>query len=108
MAPFCAFCHVAEIIWNQSNLLRTLSQKAQLDAVTGLMNRRQTMYVLEKAIAQSLQDYFLTGPINIKNSSIRLSVIVGVASFSQECSGLDQLVQRANQSMLNAAPSALL
>jgi diguanylate cyclase (GGDEF)-like protein len=61
-----------------------------------------------EAIAQSLQDYFLTGPINIKNSSIRLSLIVGVASFSQECSGLDQLIQRANQSMLNAAPSALL
>jgi hypothetical protein len=54
MAPsFCAFCHVAEIIWNQSNLLRTLSQKAQLDAVTGLMNRRQTMYALEKAIAHA-------------------------------------------------------
>jgi diguanylate cyclase (GGDEF)-like protein len=52
---FQAFCHVAEIIWKQSNLMHLATQKAQQDPLTGLMNRRQTMLVLEKQIAQAEQ-----------------------------------------------------
>lgn len=48
---FQAFCYVAEIIWKQSNLMHMLTQKAQQDPLTGLMNRRHTMHVLEKEIA---------------------------------------------------------
>lgn len=47
---FRAFGHVAEIIWKQSELLGTLTRKAQLDALTGTMTRRRTMYVLERAV----------------------------------------------------------
>jgi diguanylate cyclase (GGDEF)-like protein len=47
---FQAFCHVAEIIWKQSNLMHMLTQKAQQDPLTGLMNRRQTMQTLDQAI----------------------------------------------------------
>jgi diguanylate cyclase (GGDEF)-like protein len=52
---FQAFCHVAEIIWKQSNLRHMLTQKAQQDPLTGLMNRRYTMQVLEKEIASAEQ-----------------------------------------------------
>jgi diguanylate cyclase (GGDEF)-like protein len=48
-----AFCHVAEIIWKQSNLMHMLTQKAQQDPLTGLMNRRHTMHVLEKKISHA-------------------------------------------------------
>lgn len=50
---FQAFCHVAEIIWKQSNLMHMLTQKAQQDPLTGLMNRRHTMHVLEKQISHA-------------------------------------------------------
>jgi diguanylate cyclase (GGDEF)-like protein len=50
---FQAFCHVAEIIWKQSNLMHMLTQRAQQDPLTGLMNRRQTMQTLDQAIASS-------------------------------------------------------
>jgi diguanylate cyclase (GGDEF)-like protein len=53
VALFQAFCHVAEIIWKQSNLMHMLTQKTQQDPLTGLMNRRHTMHVLEKEIADS-------------------------------------------------------
>ncbi len=54
-ALFQAFCHVAEIIWKQSNLMNMLTQKAQQDPLTGLMNRRHTVQVLEKHMAHSEQ-----------------------------------------------------
>jgi diguanylate cyclase (GGDEF)-like protein len=47
---FQAFCHVAEIIWTQSSLTRMLTRQ---DPLTGLMNRRETMHVLEKGIARA-------------------------------------------------------
>jgi diguanylate cyclase (GGDEF)-like protein len=50
VAPFQALSYVAEIIWQQSNLMQLLTQKTQLDALTGLMNRRKTMHVLGKAV----------------------------------------------------------
>jgi diguanylate cyclase (GGDEF)-like protein len=50
---FQAFCHVAEIIWKQSNLMHMLTQHAQQDSLTGLMNRRQTMHTLDQAIASA-------------------------------------------------------
>jgi diguanylate cyclase (GGDEF)-like protein len=50
---FQAFCHVAEIIWKQSNLMHMLTQRAQQDPLTGLMNRRQTMQTLDEAIGSS-------------------------------------------------------
>jgi diguanylate cyclase (GGDEF)-like protein len=53
---FQAFCHVAEIIWKQSNLMHMVTQRAQQDPLTGLMNRRHTMHVLEKEIAESERD----------------------------------------------------
>ena len=181
--PFQAFCHLAEVIWKQSTLLQMLTQKAQQDTLTGLMNRRRTMYTLEKAVetaeaakqplsvlicriegfgkindlygwvaadailaafakemtrqlrpedkggrwtgieflfvlpdtnaqqvdqlAQGLQDYFLTHPITVKNWwSIRLALAFGSATYSEEFSGLDDLVQQANQNMLNAGGDA--
>lgn len=52
---FQAFCHVAEIIWKQSNLLHMVTQKAQQDPLTGFMNRRHTVNVLEKAIVHANQ-----------------------------------------------------
>lgn len=54
-ALFQAFCHVAEIIWKQSNLMNMLTQKAQQDPLTGLMNRRHTVQVLEKHMAHTEQ-----------------------------------------------------
>lgn len=174
---FQAFCHVAEIIWKQSNLLHMLTQKAQDDPLTGLMNRRHTINVLEKAISQAsqsneplsillcrlegfnkindlygwmaadailaafakeatvrmrpqdiggrwtgveflyvlpntdaaqadaigkeLQEYFLVHPVNVKNWSIRLALIAGVATYSKQCAGIDDLIQHANQNMLS-------
>jgi len=50
VAPFQALSYVAEIIWQQSHLMQMLTQKTQLDALTGLMNRRKTMHVLGKAV----------------------------------------------------------
>lgn len=50
---FKAFCHVAEIIWKQSNLMNVLTQKAQQDPLTGLMNRRHTVQTLEKHMAHA-------------------------------------------------------
>ncbi len=184
---FQAFCHVAEIIWKQSNLLHMVTQKAQQDPLTGFMNRRHTMNVLEKAIAhadqaqeslsillcrvegfnkindlygwmaadsilaafaketvalmrpqdkggrwtgveflyvlpdadaeraesiaKNLQEYFLVHPINVKNWSIRLALAVGIATYSKQCTGLDDLLQHANQNMLNGVdelPSSTL
>jgi diguanylate cyclase (GGDEF)-like protein len=55
-APFRAFCHIAEIIWQQSNLLQMLTEKAQIDTLTGLMNRRKTSYVLKKAVERAAQE----------------------------------------------------
>ncbi|MDB5797217.1 MAG: hypothetical protein JWP36_1119 [Paucimonas sp.] len=48
-----SFCHVAEIVWKQSNLVRVATQVAQQDPLTGLMGRRQAMVVLEKEIARA-------------------------------------------------------
>lgn len=48
-----AFCHVAEIVWKQSNLVRVATQVAQQDPLTGLFGRRQTMIELERAIARA-------------------------------------------------------
>lgn len=48
-----AFCHVAEIIWKQSNLVRVATQVAQQDPLTGLIGRRHAMTVLEKEIART-------------------------------------------------------
>lgn len=48
-----AFCHVAEIVWKQSNLVRVATQVAQQDPLTGLFGRRQTMIELERAIART-------------------------------------------------------
>lgn len=50
-AVFQSFCHLAEIIWKQSNLVHIATQVAQQDPLTNLMGRRQTMVVLEKEIA---------------------------------------------------------
>jgi diguanylate cyclase (GGDEF)-like protein len=50
---FQAFCHIAEIIWKQSNLMHMLTQKAQQDPLTGLMNRRHTVQTLEKQMIHS-------------------------------------------------------
>jgi len=50
---FQAYCHVAEIIWKQSNLMNMLTQKAQQDPLTGLMNRRHTVQTLEKQMAHA-------------------------------------------------------
>lgn len=181
---FQAFCHICEIIWKQSDLMQMLAQKAQLDALTGVMNRRKTMYVLERAIehsemtdeplsvlicridgfgelndlygwaaadailsafakeasaqmrpqdkagrwtgveflyvlpradaeeaaalAKRLQDYFLVHPINVKNWSIRLALVVGVATYSKQNVGLDDFVQHASQSMTSATHPATL
>jgi diguanylate cyclase (GGDEF)-like protein len=53
---FQSFCHVAETVWKQSNLMSLLSQKAQFDPLTGLMSRRQITQALEKAMVDSLRD----------------------------------------------------
>lgn len=50
---FMSFCHVAEIIWKQSNLMSLLSQKAQFDPLTGMMSRRHTTQALEKAMVDA-------------------------------------------------------
>lgn len=49
-APFHAFGHVAEIIWRQSSLMQLLAHKAQIDALTGLMNRRKMSHLLKAAV----------------------------------------------------------
>ena len=53
MKPFQALSHVAEIIWHQSNLMQMLTQRTQLDTLTGLMNRRKTTHELGKAIERA-------------------------------------------------------
>lgn len=50
VAPFQALSYIAEIIWQTSNLMQLLTQRTQLDALTGLMNRRKTMHVLGHAV----------------------------------------------------------
>jgi diguanylate cyclase (GGDEF)-like protein len=52
-APFSAFCHVAEIIWQQSTFMHLLAQEAQTDSLTGLMNRRKMTHLLQKAIERA-------------------------------------------------------
>lgn len=52
-APFKALSHLAEIIWQQSNLMQMLTQKAQFDQLTGMMNRRKMMHVLKAAITHA-------------------------------------------------------
>jgi diguanylate cyclase (GGDEF)-like protein len=51
VAAFKAFCNCAEIIWSQSNLKHMVAQKSQQDALTGLLNRRHMMRVLEDRIS---------------------------------------------------------
>lgn len=53
---FQSFCHVAEIVWKQSNLMSLLNQKAQFDPLTGLMSRRHTTQTLEKAMVDAWRD----------------------------------------------------
>ncbi|GAA4014031.1 GGDEF domain-containing protein [Actimicrobium antarcticum] len=55
VAPFHAFCHIIELIWRQSNTQQLLMERTQTDALTGLMNRRKTVFVLTKAIEQAGQ-----------------------------------------------------
>ena len=50
VAPFQAFGHVAELLLKQSNMLQLLTRKTQLDGLTGLMNRRKTVFMLTKAM----------------------------------------------------------
>ena len=50
VAPFQAFCHIAELLLRQASVLQMLSRKNQVDALTGLMNRRKTVFVLTKAM----------------------------------------------------------
>ena len=50
VAPFQAFCHIAELLLRQASVLQMLSRKNQIDALTGLMNRRKTVFVLTKAM----------------------------------------------------------
>jgi diguanylate cyclase (GGDEF)-like protein len=50
LVPFEAFCHVAELIWKQSYLSQSLTQQIEIDGLTGLMNRRKTVFVLTGAI----------------------------------------------------------
>ncbi len=54
-APFQAFAHVAETVWQQSTLMHMLTQNAQLDEVTGLMNRRKMSHLLQKGIERARQ-----------------------------------------------------
>jgi len=54
-----------------------------------------------ESIARNLQEYFLVHPINVKNWSIRLALTVGVAAYSKQCTGPDDLIQQANQNMLS-------
>lgn len=50
VAPFQAFCNVAELLLKQSNMVLHLSRKVQLDGLTGLMTRRKTVFALNKAM----------------------------------------------------------
>ncbi len=59
IAPFQAFAHVAEIIWQQSSLMQVLTQNAQQDTLTGLMNRRKMTYLLQKGIQRAQQQHEL-------------------------------------------------
>lgn len=184
---FQAFCHVAEIIWKQSNLIHLLTQTAREDPLTGLMNRRHIMLSLEKEmeraeragtplcilvcriegfsklnalygavaadailaafsreaveqlrpqdrcgrwtgteflyvlpntdaaeaerLAGKLREHFLLNPVNVKSWSVRVSLAVGVASYSKFIIGMDDLILHANQSMLSDAdelPTSIL
>ena len=53
VAPFHAFCHVVEVMWQQSNMLQLLVKKTQADPLTGLMNRRKTVLALNGAMAHA-------------------------------------------------------
>jgi diguanylate cyclase (GGDEF)-like protein len=64
VAPFQALSYVAEIIWQTSNLMQLLTQTTQLDALTGLMNRRKTMHELGKAVDRA----------NEKNESLSVMI----------------------------------
>ncbi len=50
VAPFQAFCHIAELLLRQASMLQLLSRKTHTDGLTGLMNRRKTVFVLTKAM----------------------------------------------------------
>lgn len=50
IAPFRAFCHLVEVMWQHANMLQLLVQKTQVDPLTGLMNRRKTVLALTKAM----------------------------------------------------------
>lgn len=49
-APFQAFGHLVEVIWQHANMLQRLAQKTQVDPLTGLMNRRKTVIALTKSM----------------------------------------------------------
>ncbi|MBS0309205.1 MAG: GGDEF domain-containing protein [Proteobacteria bacterium] len=53
---FQAIGHVAEIIWRQTSLMQMLAHKSQIDALTGLMNRRKMHYVLKAAIERAQRE----------------------------------------------------
>ena len=53
IGPFHAFCHVVEVMWQQSNMLQLLVQKTQADPLTGLMNRRKTVLALTGAMERA-------------------------------------------------------
>ncbi|MFT5535344.1 MAG: diguanylate cyclase (GGDEF)-like protein [Burkholderiaceae bacterium] len=55
LVPFQAFSHVAELLWKQSHLSQLLTQQIEIDGLTGLMNRRKTVFVLTGAIDHAMR-----------------------------------------------------
>lgn len=55
IAPFRAFCHLVEVMWQHATMLQLLVQKTQVDPLTGLMNRRKTVLALTKAMEHAEQ-----------------------------------------------------
>lgn len=56
IAPFQAFSHLVEVMWQHSNMMQLLAQKTQIDPLTGLMNRRKTVLALTKAMEHAEQN----------------------------------------------------
>jgi diguanylate cyclase (GGDEF)-like protein len=52
-------------------------------------------------LAGKLREYFQFNPVSVKSWSVRVSLAVGIASYSKFIIGVDDLILQANQSMLS-------
>jgi diguanylate cyclase (GGDEF)-like protein len=85
---------------------REMAQKMRLQGRGGRWTGVKFLYILPRTaaaeaqlLAARLKEHFLAHPVSVGNWSVRLAVTVGVAVYSRQIMGLDDLIQHAAQNL---------